>query len=167
MSTKTNLAALIAVCAVVAAPAVAGTINGTLNVTVTFNDHCESLSVGTLNFGAHTLVAVATPITQTATIGMDCTVGTTYDIELGSGSYSGNAVSTTRAMKHATLNQYVDYELYTTGGFGTTWSTLPANAVSGTASTTAVSHTVHGRIPAQAIPATGTYNDAVTVTVTY
>lgn len=167
MSMKMKLAALVATCAIVAAPALAGTLNGTLNVTVTFNDHCESLSVGTMNFGSHTLVAVGTPITQTATIGMNCTVGTTYDIELGAGSYAGNAVSTTRAMKHATLNQYVDYELYTTGGFATIWNTLPANAVSDTATATTISHTVHGRIPAQAIPATGTYNDAVTVTVTY
>lgn len=164
---KTKVAAALAACVAIASPAVAGTLTGTLNVQVTFNDHCESLVVGTLNFGTHTLVSIATPITQTATISMDCTVGTTYDIELGNGTYSGNAVSTTRAMKHASLNQYIDYDLYTTGAYATVWNTLPANAVSGTAASTAVSHTVHGRIPNQAIPATGTYNDAVTVTVTY
>lgn len=167
MSMKTKFATVLVACAVIAAPAVAGTLNGTLNVQVTFDDHCQSLVVGTMNFGTHTLVSITTPITQTATIAMDCTVGTTYDIELGAGSYGGNAVSTTRAMKHATLNQYIDYDLYTTGAYATVWNSLPTNAVSGTASSTAVSHTVHGRIPNQSIPATGTYNDAVTVTVTY
>lgn len=167
MSMKMKLAAALAVCAAIATPAIGGTIPGTLNVQVTFDDHCESLVVGALNFGTHTLLAVTTPITNTATITMNCTVGSTYSIELGNGTYAANASATTRAMKHATLNQYVDYELYTTGGFGTIWNTLPANAVSGTAGVVAVSETVHGRIPAQTVPATGVYSDTVAVTVTY
>lgn len=169
MSIKSKLVAMLAACATLAGSASAQVLNGSLAVQVTFNDHCESLVVGAMNFGAHTVVSVATPITQTATISMSCTVGTTYDIELGAGSSFGQAsgFGSLRAMRQGVTSNYVAYELTSDAGYATPWGTLPGNAVAATAASTAISHTVYGRIPNQSVPAVGTYNDTVAVTVNY
>jgi spore coat protein U-like protein len=62
----------------------------------------------------------------------------------------------------------VNYTLYSDSGRTTVWgTTIGTNTVAATGSGAAQSYTVYGRIPAQTTPAPGTYNDTVTVTVTY
>ena len=62
----------------------------------------------------------------------------------------------------------VTYSLYSDSGHSTVWgNTIGSDTVTGTGSGSPQSFTVYGRVPPQATAAPGTYNDTITVTVTY
>ena len=73
---------------------------------------------------------------------------------------------TTRRMRSAG-GQFVSYELYRDSPRNQRWgNTLATDTLAGTGSGNAQSLTVYGRVAPQA-PTVGTYNDTITVTVTY
>jgi spore coat protein U-like protein len=62
----------------------------------------------------------------------------------------------------------IDYQMFKDAAYTENWGdTVSTDTVSGTGIGTEQSFTVYGRVPAQTTPATGTYTDTVTVTVTF
>ncbi|MGH7452609.1 MAG: Csu type fimbrial protein, partial [bacterium] len=73
---------------------------------------------------------------------------------------------TTRQMKAGSA--LINYSLFSNSGRTMNWGdTVGTDTVSGTGTETAQSLTVYGRIPPQATPSPGTYNDTIVVTLTY
>jgi spore coat protein U-like protein len=143
-----------------AAPAAeAATATGNMNVTVTIQETCTITSIGTLDFGSQQLLNAN--VDAQATIQVQCTNGTDYDVSLDNGQ------NATRRMKQGT--EFVDYELYSNSGRSVIWPTTasPTTPYANTGTGAAQSIQVYGRIPPQTTPAAGTYNDVVAVTVTY
>jgi spore coat protein U-like protein len=62
----------------------------------------------------------------------------------------------------------VSYELYRNSARTQRWgNTLNSDTVIGSGTGGTQNLTVYGRVPAQTTPSAGTYNDTITVTVTY
>lgn len=168
--TKSTLfAAALAVALIVGArPAAAGSATSSLTVTATVPAVCV-LTAGTLAFGNYDPVGVnaSTPLTGSGTFTVACTKNTAYTVTLGLGNNSASAVGTTRAMKDAGSGAILSYELYTANTYATVWNTT--NTVGATAaSTSAITLTAYGRIPAgQNVPAAAGYTDTVTSTVNF
>ncbi len=162
---NTLLAAGLAIaCGTIATPAAqAATATASMPVTITIQNACNVSSVAptTLDFG--TQGPLTANVDSTSTITVTCTSGATYDVGLsGGGSGDINA----RVMTNG--GNQVGYQLYSDSGRQTVWGdTVGTNTVSNTGSGTAQTYTVYGRVPAQTTPPAGTYNDTVTVTVTY
>ena len=121
-----------------------------------------ALSVGTLGFGSY---SPGTTALGSATLGVRCTNGSSYNIALGTGQYAGGG---TRRMLGPNSN-YLGYELFSDPGRSVLWgdgasfgAKLPGTGTGGDQSLT-----VHGRsaIPESVLP--GSYSDSVFVTVDY
>lgn len=121
-----------------------------------------SISATDLNFG--TTASLSSPVDSTSTISLNCPPNTAWRMGLSNGQH---AQGTQRRMA-GPGGQFVNYELYRNAGRTQRWGndtsggTDTVNGPSGTNT-----FTVHGRVPAQAVPAAGTYADTVTVTLTY
>ena len=62
----------------------------------------------------------------------------------------------------------VGYQLYSNATRTTVWgNTAGSNTVAGSGTGATQNYTVYGLVPAQTTPAAGTYQDTITVTVTY
>lgn len=135
----------------------------TFSVQMTITASCTITSTSTLNFGSQTLLTSA--VDQTATLQVQCTSGTPYNIAMDAGTASGSTV-TTRKMTSG--SNTVNYSLFRDAGRTQNWgSTVSSDTVSGTGNGSAQSHTIYGRVPAQTSPAPGSYTDTITVTVEY
>jgi len=138
------------------------TATTSFNVTATVQTTC-TVSANNLNFGTVGLLSANTD--ASTTLSPDCTNGTPYNIGLN-GGLSGATDPTQRQM---TLGaQSVLYGLYRDSArslpFG---NTIGTNTLTGTGTGLAQSVPVYGRIPPQATPSPGTYNDTIVVTLTY
>jgi spore coat protein U-like protein len=130
----------------------------TVNATVT--SQC-AVSASTLDFGAVGLLLANTDGTSTVTV--QCASGAAYQVGLDNGQH---ATGTTRRMQGP--GGLVTYELYRNTTRTQRWgSTLNTDTVSGSGNGTNQTLTVYGRVPNQTTPSAGTYNDTITVTVTY
>lgn len=84
----------------------------------------------------------------------------------------GNSTTYTPRFMSLASNQ-LNYNLYTTGGFTSIWGDASGGTVTVSDSYTSIglsttrNYTVFGQIPASQFVNTGTYTDAVLVTVTY
>lgn len=123
-----------------------------------------------LAFGNYDQI-VATTTTGTSTVDLQCTNGATAVIALN-GGVNGNLVQ--RKMKDSVSANTLNYQLYTTLGNGTIWGdgsgVTATQSYSSSNSTTVQPFTVYGTIPAQqnvAVSASNTYQDTITVTVTF
>ena len=146
-----------------AACACAATATDSFGVTITIQSDCRITTTTTLDFGTQGVLAAA--VDATSTLGVICTPSTAYDIGLDAGGGSG-ATTTTRKMTSGGAT--IDYQMFQDAGRTTNWGdTIGTDTVSGTGTGSAQSFTVYGRVPAQTTPATGTYTDTVTVTLTF
>jgi spore coat protein U-like protein len=120
-----------------------------------------SVSATTLNFGTVGLLAANTD--GTSTVSVQCANGVAYQVGLNNGQHaSGNA----RRMQGP--GGLVSYELYRNTTRTQRWgNTLNGDTVTGGGTGSTQNLTVYGRVPAQGTPSAGTYNDTITVTVTY
>ncbi|HVT33241.1 MAG TPA: spore coat U domain-containing protein [Rhodanobacteraceae bacterium] len=120
-----------------------------------------TVSATTLDFGSVGLLLANTD--GTSTVGVQCANGVAYQIGLDNGQHaSGN----TRRMQGP--GGLVSYELYRNSARTQRWgSTLNSDTVVGGGTGGTQNLTVYGRVPAQTTPSAGTYNDTITVTVTY
>ncbi len=109
-------------------------------------------------------------LTASSTISVKCTNGTTYDVNLSTGS-SGIYANRTLTQGTDTLN----YNLYTTNGYTTVWgdntggSSRPATGT-GAGMATNQTLTVYGRLLAANNTApvdAGTYTDTIVATIVY
>lgn len=153
----------------------AATTTAQFTVNLTINAQCVAgTTVGNMNFPAQGYLTGAA-VDATATISYGCTKGTAPVVTLNSGANNGAPCpgGALRCMKHASLGDYVNYDLYTDSGRLTLWTT---NSVTGTSGSGTVSGTtpsedrtitVYGRVPPQSTPTPGSYSDTVTATFTF
>jgi spore coat protein U-like protein len=116
-----------------------------------------------INFG--TIAALTANVDATGTVTVQCTQTTSYNVGLNAGTGSGATVTTRKMTAGANT---VDYSLYRNSGRTQVWgTTIGTNTVAGTGSGANQNLTAYGRIPVQTTPPPATYNDTITVTVTY
>lgn len=124
-----------------------------------------STSFGTLDFGTqYQLIqpVAVTGQTNSGAIAVQCAAGVVYKVVMNAGN-SGNVSQ--RYMQGTVLTRYVLYNLYTDAAHTTIWDNL--TGVSKTATGLAESLPVYGLVPVQTTPATDSYTDAITVTVSW
>ncbi len=95
-------------------------------------------------------------------VNITCTSGTPYAIGLDNGLYG--AAPAARKMKKGT--EYITYGLYQDSGYGTVWGGT-GQTQAGTGSGAAQQVQVYGKVPVQATPSPGAYQDTVVATITY
>jgi spore coat protein U-like protein len=147
----------------VASVAQGATTTNTMPVKIIIQNACDVTTVAPtlLDFG--TQGPLVANVDNTSTITFTCTSGAAYTVALnGGGSTNING----RVMTNG--GNQVGYQLYTTNARTAVWGD-GTNGVtqSGNGTGSAQTLTVYGRVAPQATPPAGTYNDAVTVTVTY
>jgi spore coat protein U domain-containing protein, fimbrial subunit CupE1/2/3/6 len=129
-------------------------------VSATVTSQC-SVSASTLDFGTVGVLLANTDGTSSLTV--QCASGVAYQVGLDNGQH---ASGTTRRMQGP--GGLVAYELYRNTARTQRWgTTLNTDTVSGSGSGSNQALTVFGRVPTQTTPSAGTYNDTITVTVTY
>ena len=139
----------------------AATATATLSVSASIGGAC-TVGGAALSFGAYSPSAAST---ANSTISVTCTNGTNATVSLNQGNNNNRVPSAgTRALNNGTAN-FLGYEIYSDNGMTTVWNAANAQAISSTGS--AISLTAYGRIAAGQNPATGSYNDTVTITVTF
>jgi len=158
-------AACVAALAVgLAGPADAVTATGSLNVTIIITKTC---AVGTsipVDFGSQGLLTA--DVDAVGDLSVTCTNGTTYDVGLNAGGGSGATITNRKMTGPASAT--VTYHLYRDLGRTLNWgNTVSTDTLAGTGTGAAQSIPVYGRVASQTTPGPGTYNDTVTVTVTY
>ncbi len=143
-------------------PAFATTQNTTFVVSATVQGSC-GITATALSFGAYT----GTALPATSTITVTCTGGTTYNVSLDPGTYSGATV-TTRKMTGQYLSGALGYGLFQNAGHSINWGqTIGTDTETGTGTGLGQPLTVYGQIPAGSPPAADGYFDTITATVTY
>lgn len=129
----------------------------------TWEDRCAILGANDLSFGARD--NLATSVSSQTTLSITCPSGTPWQVGLNNGQ---NFSGTTRRMRHATTNAWISYGLFQNTARTTAWgNTLGNNTLGGTGTGTTQTLTIYGQAPAQAVSASGSYQDTVTVTLTY
>jgi spore coat protein U-like protein len=122
-----------------------------------------NVSASNINFG--TIAALTANVDATGTVTVQCTQTTSYNVGLNAGTGSGATVTTRKMTAGANT---VNYSLYRNSSRTQVWgTTIGTNTVAGTGSGGNQNLTAYGRIPVQATPPPATYNDTITVTVTY
>ena len=154
--------------AVAASPALAGTATGTLDTTLTVTTSC-SIANGSaaLDFGSIPAQTLATPLDADtgATLTVNCD-GTATSPTLAIGA--NNLVSGVRALKETSGGTIpsVPYALYRDAGRTEEYTIDQAFPISAfTAGSNSV--TIYGRIASGTVIDQGSYNDNVSLTITY
>lgn len=141
----------------------ATSVTSTFTTQVTIAAACTINSAATLNFGSQGVLTANAD--QTATLQIQCTNTTNYNIGLDAGTGAGATVAVRKMTSGANA---VNYSVYSDSGHTTVWgNTVGTDTVAAAASGASQSFTLYGRIPAQTTPAPGTYSDTVTVTIMY
>lgn len=131
------------------------TLGGTCNITAS-----------PVNFG--TTASLATAQSASGSLSVTCSNTMPYSIALNAGTTTGNTIAARRMSLNGSGPGIVSYQLYQDSGFSTLWGDGTSGATyPGTGTGTVQSIPVHGRVPAQATPAAGTYRDTITATITY
>lgn len=144
----------------------AATLPTNLSVTITITNQCTGASTTGIDFGSHGFLT--TDVDNTGSITVTCTTGAAYTIGLGTGTGSGATVSSRKMTVTSPGTATIDYQLFREIGRTTNWGNTPGNdTVAGTGNGSAQTVTVFGRVPAQASPVAGTYNDTVVVSINY
>jgi spore coat protein U-like protein len=113
-------------------------------------------------------VPVNAQIDRTTTITVSCPPNTAYTIDLDDGLNAQGGGGFKRRVKHATLNDYMNYELYQNGPGNKIWGQGNSRNFAGNSGLSGVSvHTIFGRLQAKSNASAGQYRDVVTVTVNY
>lgn len=132
----------------------------TFAVSATVLKDC-TVSATALAFGNYT----GAVNTNTSTVSVTCTKSTTYTVGLNPGTATGATVATRQMVNGANT---LGYGLYSDATWTTNWgNTAATNWVSGTGTGAAQPLTVYGQIAAAQYVTPGTYNDTITVSVTY
>lgn len=148
---------------VLGSPAVRAT-TGTLNVQLEITADCQMTATSLLDFGSTGVLI--DDIDDSADLSIVCSEGVSYDIGLDAGL---NATPATDVNDRNLENSgdLIGYQLYKTNAYAEVWGNDGAAVVSSTGTGSAQTFTVWGRVPAQATPPAGTYQDTVTVTMSF
>lgn len=128
-------------------------------VTATVAANCL-ISTTNLAFGNY----VGTQLNASATVAVNCTNTTSYNVGLNAGTATGATV-TTRKMKFGTA--LLNYALFSNSGRTINWGSTSAQGVAGTGSGSNQQIIVYGRVAAGQYVVPGAYSDAIIATVTY
>lgn len=163
---KPSLAARALICAGLAvAPRVAdpATVTTTFNVSTDVVTACN-VSATPLAFGSYTASAASN---STSIITVACSNTVPYNVGLDAGTSTGATV-TTRAMTGPAGSLPLDYSLFQDSARTVNWgNTVGTDTVAGTGNGSGQTLTVYGQVPAGQGNRPGTYNDTITVTLTY
>ncbi|MCF4164227.1 spore coat U domain-containing protein [Zavarzinia compransoris] len=170
-------AAALAISAAVALPGLAAEKTTTFNVSIEIGNDC-TISANDLVFGSGAVGVLDTSIDSTTTMDVLCTAGLDYAVGISDGA-SPQSSPTRRQMTGGPSSETISYELYTNASRSNVWGAIATSAggsstaVSGTSLVTGIGSgdtqtlTVYGRVPTQTTPQAGTYNDNVTVTISF
>ena len=143
------------------------TTTTTFDVTLTVTDSCRIVSTTPIDFG--TAGVINANLDATGSIGVECTSGTPYDIDLNAGQGAG-ATTTVRRMTGLTdTTATVNYAIYQDSGRTTIWGEGGGggSGVAATGTGALQTFTTYGRVPpVQSVPPQA-YQDTVTVSVIY
>jgi spore coat protein U-like protein len=122
-----------------------------------------------LNFGAYDVFA-AVPRDTAGTVTVACDKNPPTDVIVSIGASSTSGGFHPRRMRHTTLPDRLEYNLFTDPTIGTVWG----NGSAGTSTVLLrkdnknrpVTTTIYGRIPPGQNVSVGVYSDSVTVTIT-
>ncbi|MFU8866013.1 MAG: spore coat U domain-containing protein, partial [Rhodobacterales bacterium] len=141
----------------------AQTATTSFGVSITINAECLVATPAALVFPATGVLITA--IDSSTDLEVTCTSGTAYQIGLDAGQGTG-ATTAARLMTQGAGT--VGYQLFRESARTLNWGDATGADTLGSVGTGITqTFTVFGRVPPQPTPATGTYNDEVTVTVTY
>jgi len=149
----------------------AGSASTSLSVTASVSNNC-TISTAALAFGAYDPIVTnaSTALDGTGTVTIACTKGASTTIGLDTGTHSGNASGTTRAMSDgAGSPSYLSYEIYQDSSRSTLWANSGGGLFTPAAapSRAARSYTAYGRVPAGQDTPAGSFTDSVTATVNF
>jgi spore coat protein U-like protein len=149
-------------CSPLALPAHAIQIGtGAMTIGVSVGNSC-SVTAGALAFGTYD---ASNGTNAYSDITVLCTVGTAYNVGLNAGTASGATVATRKLSSGASR---LNYTLYSNTGRTVVWgNTIGSDTVGATYTLNQQPHRVYGRIPPGQTVIAGTYNDTITVTITY
>lgn len=124
------------------------------------------ISATNIDFGQVGLLAGA--INTTGVITTTCTKTTAYTLSMNAGTGAGASLPSRKLTRSGGADT-ITYALYRDAARTQVWGdgTAGSTTVTGTGTGVAQTATVYGTIPAQAAPKPGTYNDTITVTVTF
>ena len=131
----------------------------TANVTVINN-----CTIAAANITFATQSALASPVTGSGQLTVQCTNNDAYRVSL-----SGGLLGTVTSRTMTGLTSSIRYQLYLDGGYATVWG----DGTSGTSQLTGIGTglvqviPIYARVPAQATPAPGVYTDTVTATIQF
>lgn len=152
--------------AVAASPASAGDTTSSLTVDATVTANC-SVSTSAVNFGNINVLS-GTDGDATGGLSVTCTNGTAWSASADAGSGAGASLASRKMESGGNL---LNYALYTDSGRTTVWgdaADASSAKFSGTGTGSEQASTIYGRIASgQTSVPSGSYADAVTVTVTY
>jgi spore coat protein U-like protein len=160
-SLRLALAAGALAVALAAGDAAAQTVNFTVSASVA---KACTITAGNVALGAYEPIGAhdAAALVGTGTISVRCTRGTAYGVALGDGAN----FSATRRMRHATLGEFLGYDLFSDAARTVAWNT--AAPVSGTAPSKApIPLTVYVSVPGGQDVPEGAYSDTVAATVNF
>ncbi len=146
-----------------------GSASASFTVQTTLLKSCVISAVSPVAFGNVTVTSLMSNVTATGSLSVQCTNTTPYTIGLDNGRGAGVTGPAARKMTGpggATLT----YGLYQDAAHASLWgntSGTGGNTQGGTGSGIVRPYTVYGLMPPQTTPATGSYSDSVTITVTY
>lgn len=158
LNNKRRAVTLAAMTALLCSPAMAGFDDATFTVSVQVLSSC-TVSAGDLDFGTYD----GNQNDAQSTISVNCTGQTPYTVELNGGEAGDTAARVMTGDTHATT---LGYQLYQDGARSSVFGEGAEDKdLTGTGANQSV--TVYGRMAAGQTLTEDTYDDVVTVTVTY
>lgn len=150
--------------------ALAGSAASSFRVTVTLDPTC-TIQTTPATFGHYNpLTTHATaPLDITSSVTITCSKGMATTIGLDRGQHANQAQDTTRAMKHVSEPDYLNYELYQDAIHTTLWGTTGAHLVVPPVAqdTKPRTYLIFGRIPPAQDVSAGAYHDTVVAIINF
>jgi spore coat protein U-like protein len=129
----------------------------------------SGVSLGTIRFGAVALNQPAYAISSenAGSVMLQCTPGTQVSIALNAGKHANN-IEGGRKLRQANTGDTLLYQLYQDAAYTKIWGNNVGSSLSMTATGGKDTLIVYAKLmPIASFPSAGSYQDTVTVTVTY
>lgn len=157
------------------AEANAQTVSGTINSTISLSSACEvngnsgtsNVDFGTLNFGSHSTFFTSAEAqvdgNGSGSISIQCSPGSDATLTINSGLHDAAISGGGRALSNGTL--YIPYDIYSDSGFANVLNNNSNLPVTGDGTVQVVP--IYGRAVGTPGLVPGTYNDTISLTLTF
>lgn len=137
-----------------------------ISSSVIVGQSCRISGIQNIDFGTIDGNFTSHKDSNSGSISVTCTLGTTYSIGLGDGN---NGLSGQRRMMSSDLNTFINYDLYSDSAFTSAWGDIGSGHEKvDTGNGTSQTHTIYARIPSAQPPvAAGIYSDTIIATLTF